>query len=92
VEGTRYSFKLRAANSKGNSEFSEELIIAAAATLAKPNAPTRTMSGSTKSSLIIEWSESTGTAQVPVEGYLLYQSEGLTGDYQLIYNGSLNAL
>ena len=91
VAGTMYAFKCRAVNVKGNSEFSEELNIAAAAPIAKPATPTRNLEFSNKTSLRIEWSESTAT-EIEVSGYILYMGEGTAGNFVPIYNGSLNAL
>lgn len=91
VSGESYSFRLKAVNSKGASEYSAELIAAAAAPIAKPAAPTRSIPLSTASSLHIEWAESSAT-EAPVEGYLLYMAEGYAGDFQVVYNGTLNAL
>jgi hypothetical protein len=45
----------------------------------------------TKDSIFISWEESTAT-EIPVSGYHLYMSNNVTGDFLLIYNGSLNAL
>lgn len=89
--GKMYAFKTRAVNVKGNSEFSEELNIAAAAPIAKPTAPTRNLEFSNKTSLRIEWSESTQT-EIELSGYILYMAEGTAGNFEPIYNGSLNAL
>jgi len=91
VGGTMYAFRLVAVNVKGSSEYSEELIIAAAAPIAKPAAPTRSLAYSNNTSLRIEWAES-GATQIEVSGYVLYMSEGLAGNFDPIYNGSLNAL
>merc|ERR1711998_634097 len=55
VAGTKYAFRFRAVNVKGASDYSEELIIAAAAPIAKPATPTRTLAYSNKTSLRIEW-------------------------------------
>lgn len=89
--GTTYAFRLTATNSKGTSEDSEELLVAAAAPVAKPAAPTRVLSESTRTILSIRWSASTAT-EIPVSGYLLHMSEGTAGDFQLVYNGTRNAL
>jgi hypothetical protein len=45
----------------------------------------------TKDSIFISWEESTAT-EIPVSGYHLYMSNNVTGDFLLIYNGSLNAI
>jgi len=45
----------------------------------------------TKDSISISWEESTAT-EIPVSGYHLYMSSNVTGNFVLIYNGSLNAL
>ena len=55
VLGTLYAFKFRAENIKGYSEFSRELLIAAASPISTPAAPIRRMDLSTKTSLWIEW-------------------------------------
>ena len=51
VGGTTYAFKTRAINEKGNSEFSEELIIAVAAPIAKPDAPVRNLALSVRDTI-----------------------------------------
>ena len=88
VAGTMYAFKCRAVNVKGSSAYSDELIIAAAAPIAKPATPTRTLEYSNHTSLRIEWSESTAT-EIAVSGYMLYMGEGTAGNFVPIYNGSL---
>jgi hypothetical protein len=65
VPGTTYSFRLRALNSKGASEQSEELIIAAAQAVAQPSPPTRVLALTNKTSIHVEWSESVAT-EIPV--------------------------
>jgi len=55
IVGTLYAFKFRASNIKGYSEFSRELLIAAASPISTPAAPIRRMDLSTKSSLYISW-------------------------------------
>jgi titin len=89
--GQSYAFYLVAVNSKGSSPPSLELVVAAASPVSKPATPTRNLAMSTRESLRIEWTQSTAT-EVEVQGYLLYQSEGLAGNFEMVYNGSTNAL
>lgn len=97
MSGTTYAFKTRAVNEKGNSEYSEELIIAVAAPVAKPAAPVRNLAlsardlVSNKTTLRIEWAQSSQT-QIEVQGYQLYMSEGTAGNFAVIFNGSMNSL
>jgi hypothetical protein len=91
VAGHTYAFRATATNSKGTSEYSDELVVAAADPVAKPAAPTRTLAKSTRSSLYIDWDSSSAT-EIPVVGYRLYMSKGTAGDFKLIYEDPLNAL
>lgn len=91
VAGTTYSFRLTATNAKGTSEKSDELIAAAAAPISKPSKPSRNAKLSTRTSLRIEWAQSSG-AGVEVQGYLLLMSKGTGGDFKVVHNGTFNAL
>jgi len=91
ASGSSYAFRTVAVNSKGSSPPSLELVVAAAQPVAKPAAPTRNLALSNRTALFIEWAESAAT-EIAVEGYLLYMSEGLHGDFRLAYNGSSNPL
>lgn len=91
VAGTTYAFKLGAVNSKGQGALSDDILVAVAANIAKPSTPTRNLPLTTKTSIYIEWAESSAT-EVLVQGYMLYMSDNKTGDFQLAYNGSRNAL
>lgn len=91
VAGHTYAFRVTATNSKGTSEHSDELVVAAADPIAQPAAPVRTLAKSTRSSLYIDWEPSSAT-QIPVVGYRLYMSEGTAGDFKLMYSDPLNAL
>lgn len=90
--GTVYAFKTRAVNSKGESEFSIELLAAMAAPIDAPDAPTRNMALSTRqtdlneTTLRIEWTESSPT-EIEVQGYALYAAHGTAGSFEMIYDG-----
>lgn len=91
VSGGIYAFKLGAVNTKGQGSLSDDVLVAVAADIAKPAAPTRNLPRTTKASIFVEWAESAAT-EVEVQGYMLYMSDNKTGDFRLAYNGSRNAL
>ena len=55
VAGEVYAFKLGAVNSKGQGELSDDILVAVAADIAKPSAPTRNLPLTTKTSIFVEW-------------------------------------
>jgi len=90
VPGSIYTFKFRAINVKGGSNFSPETRIAAASPPSKPATPTRALILNSKTQITVLWSQSANT-EIPIQGYRLYISSG-TGVYTMIYDGSLNPL
>jgi hypothetical protein len=90
VSGQIYTFKYRSENSVGYSSFSIEKRHAITLPPSKPNAPTKSMSMSTLTSIYVKWSESLPT-QVPITGYKLYMSQG-TSEYSVIYSDLQNPL
>lgn len=90
VTGTTYTFRVRARNTVGFSEFSNEVRYVISAPPEKPLAPTKDYFTSSKTSMVIRWSESAVT-DTPIIGYKLYMSEA-TGEYRVVYENSQNAL
>jgi hypothetical protein len=90
TSGTIYSFKFRAKNNVGHSEFSVARRFAASAPPVKPDMPTKNMGKSTQKSIFVEWAESLPSA-APILGYKLYMSAG-TSEYEVIYSSLENPL
>ena len=88
--GRVYTFKYRSSNAVGDSEFSTEVRYAVSSPPGQPPAPTKNYVGSTRTSLLIEWSESQAT-EASIVGYRLYMSAG-TNQYEAVYDGYDNAL
>ena len=86
VSGVTYTFRVRARNVVDYSEFSNEVRYVISSPPDKPVAPTKDYILSTKTSLVIRWSESAAT-QTPIIGYKLYMSEA-TSEYEPIYSNS----
>jgi hypothetical protein len=86
--GKIYSFKFRALNSKGFSEFSEILSVAASDPPIKANTPTVDYALSTKNSLFIKWQLTTDmvTPGGRIIGYYLYCDDGLGGAFTIVLN------
>mmetsp|Transcript_23476 Transcript_23476/g.36161 ORF Transcript_23476/g.36161 Transcript_23476/m.36161 type:complete len:276 (-) Transcript_23476:546-1373(-) len=80
VANTFYAFVLKATNSKGTSDESEELHVAAAPPIDTPSAPTRDLALTTKTSIYVEWTDSTSSG-IDVTGYMLYMSPNETGNF-----------
>jgi hypothetical protein len=89
VSGRIYRFVYVATNSLGDSEYSNELISGVGAPPDKPNAPHKDVELSNETSTFIYW-DRIYTSDVPMSGYMLYVDDGLTGVYNLVYDGSLN--
>ena len=88
ITGRVYSFKLRAKNSKGYSEFSNIVAIAAVDPPDKPNAPSVNYGLSGDNSLFIHWSK-VADQQGPgglITGYSLYMDDGYGGVFSEIFN------
>lgn len=86
VTGKIYSFQFRALNSKGFSEYSEPVAIAAIAPPAKASTPSVDYTLSTKDQLFIRWAL-TADGVVPgglITGYKLYADDGLGGAFTMI--------
>lgn len=90
TSGTIYSFKYRAKNDVGYSEFSVARRFAASAPPVKPEKPTKNMDKSSHTSIFVEWAESLPSA-APILGYKLYMSAG-TSEYEVIYSSRDNPL
>ena len=90
VSGSVYTFQYRSRNVIGDSEFSTEVRYAVSSPPGQPAAPTKNYLQSTRTSLLIEWSESQAT-ETSIIGYRLYMSAG-TSQYEVVYDGNDNAL
>ena len=55
----------------------------------KPNPPHKNVLLSNQTSTFIYW-DRIYTADLPMSGYILYVDDGLTGEFVMAYNGSLN--
>ena len=84
--GATYTFRVRARNTVGYSAFSNEVRYVISSPPDKPLAPTKDYTRSSKTSMVIQWSESAMT-ETPIIGYKLYMSEA-TGEYQVVYENS----
>ena len=84
--GITYTFRVRARNIVGTSEFSNEVRYVISSPPDKPDVPTKDNSRSTRTSIVIQWSESQAT-ETPIIGYELYMSEA-TGEYTVVYSNS----
>jgi len=65
VPGSIYTFKFRATNVKGGSNFSPETRIAAASPPSKPATPTRALILNSKTQITVLWSQSANT-EIPI--------------------------
>jgi len=86
VSGKLYSFKSRAKNSKGYSDYSEIVSIAASSPPAKASTPTVDYSLSSKSALFVKWNlspDDIGPGGL-ITGYKLYADDGLGGEFKVI--------
>ncbi len=87
----KYRFRIMCENAFGTSDPSNELVVAIASLPSKPNAPTKVQSGSSKTSIKIQW-DALADSQ-PVVGYYVYMADiSSGGSYSLIYDGSANPI
>lgn len=82
-----YSFKIRAVNAKGNSEFSDIVSAAVGRISDTPSAPTLNKVTSNRTHTVIQWVEGTST-DIPVLGYRLYSDNKGNEEYELIFDGT----
>jgi len=84
--GKIYKFRFRAKNSKGYSEFSGAVSIAAVGPPSKPATPSVDYKLSTRSQLYVKWSmNADGTSPGGlITGYKLYADDGIGGEFSLI--------
>ena len=86
ISGKVYSFKSRAKNSKGYSDYSEIVSIAASSPPAKASTPTVDYTYSSKSKLFVKWTlspDAIGPGGL-ITGYKLYADDGLGGEFKVI--------
>lgn len=87
VAGGHYRLVVRAVNQIGTSAASAELRVALAGLPSQPAPPFKAETGSTESSLMIEWDEAAAVGGVEIQGYTLYVDDGRQGDLRPIYDG-----
>ena len=82
-----YTFKVLAVNSKGNSQFSDELRVAIGRGPDKPGVLVKVDTKST--SIGVNWGEGVSQDDLEIVGYKLY-SEGsiVGGNYEVIHSGN----
>lgn len=86
--GNFYKFRYLAVNSRGSSKLSNALTVPLAYVPTTPSSLSLTTL--TKTSVQAEWitSMTTGTTAGDILGYKLYRDDGLSGSFNLIYDGS----
>jgi hypothetical protein len=87
--GGQYRLMAKAVNQFGASGASEELRVAFARLPSQPAAPFKVESGSSESSLLLAWAQSSAVDGAPTEGYTLYMDDGHHGDLEAVYAGRL---
>jgi len=87
VAGNKYYFKLTAWNSKGESDFSDEIVVAASPLPTAPGAPYKVISKSSLTSIYVEWDYVLDNSS-PIIGYKLYMDNGNDGNFELIFDGT----
>jgi hypothetical protein len=83
VTGKIYSFKFRALNAKGFSDYSEILSVATTAPPVKANIPTVDYTRSSRTSLYIKWVRNTDSPSPGglINGYTLFMDDGKGGHF-----------
>lgn len=87
--GTIYNLRFRAANQIGYGPYSNTLRAALIDKPATPTAPIRIDLSSTKTSIAVTWSTVSDslTPGGVILGYKLYMATGLSGSFNLVYDG-----
>ena len=83
VTGSIYSFRFKSENSKGESEYSEYLSVAANSPPSQANTPYVDYTYSTRSSIFVRWNlnlDGLGFGGL-ISGYKLYMDDGIGGDF-----------
>lgn len=86
VTGQEYSFRFRAVNSKGSSDYSEILSVAAIDPPEKAFAPQVDYTQSSRTSLFVKWqinADQLGLGEL-FSGYKLYMDDGYGGDFKVV--------
>jgi hypothetical protein len=83
VTGLIYTLRFKALNSKGYSEYSELLSVAAIDPPAKASTPVHDFSLSTRTSIYVSWQLN---PEDSVTGYLLFMDDGIGGDLEVVYD------
>lgn len=87
VPGNKHYFKVTAHNSKGVSDYSDEIVVAASPLPTAPGAPYKVISKSSLTSIFVEWNYVLDNSS-PIIGYKLFMDEGNNGNFQLIFDGT----
>jgi hypothetical protein len=87
VAGSKNYFKVTAYNSKGMSDYSDEIVVAASPLPTAPGAPYKVISKSSLTSIFVEWNYVLDNSS-PIIGYKLFMDEGNNGNFQLIFDGT----
>lgn len=87
----KYRFRILCKNDFGTSDPSSEVVVAIASLPSQPSAPTKDQSGSSRTSINIEWTALADSQ--PVVGYYVYMADiSAGGSYKLAYDGSANPI
>lgn len=87
VAGSKYYFKYLAKNSKGSSDYSNEIHVGASSLPNTPNAPYVDLTKSTLAKMYIKWDAVTDVS-LATTGYKLYRDDGNNGNFNLVYDGT----
>ena len=89
VNGKVYRFVFGASNAFGDSVYSLELIAGLGAVPPAPSQLTTTLLKETFEAFVVSWDAVTAS-DLPVLGYVLLMDDGLQGDFEVAYDGSIN--
>ena len=90
VAGSTYRFVLHAVNQFGESVQSEETVVALGRLPEQPSAPYKIESASSQTNIVVAWNQVPDIDGIPTLGYKLMMDDGLNGDFQVIYDGSVD--
>jgi titin len=86
--GNIFGFKIRAVNSRGESDFSDIVYAAAGNAPDTPlSSPTHDLDNSNRTHAMITWAEGVSD-DIPVLGYRLYADDRGNGEFEVVYDGN----
>ena len=88
VTGTTYRFILYARNKFGLGPASEVTRVALGSLPAQPTGLLKVESSSSRTSIQVTWDKTPDTDGIQVDGYMLYVDDGLSGNFNSIYDGT----